>query len=344
MPSDGGSREPEGLAEAVLSGDRAALGRAITLVESTRPDHQAAAQALLAELLPATGASQRVAITGVPGAGKSSLIEILGLRLAEAGHRVAVLAIDPSSALSGGSILGDKTRMQGLAAHPRAFIRPSPSAGTLGGVARRTREAMLLCEAAGHDLIFVETVGVGQSEAAAAEIVDFVLLLLVAGAGDELQGIKRGVLELAELVAVTKADGDNRERARQAARRYRSALRLLPPRDPAWRPPVMAISAETGEGLDELWDAVERHRALTEASGARAARREAQRVGWMWRALEDGLRQRLRAHPAVAARLSALEAEVRAGRLPPTAAAEALLDAALGAQPPSSSEAAKPSG
>ncbi|MBK7703170.1 MAG: methylmalonyl Co-A mutase-associated GTPase MeaB [bacterium] len=311
----------------VVAGDRAVLGRAITLVESGREDHQRLAQELLARLLPRTGAAHRVGVTGVPGAGKSTLIDVLGTRLTSQGHRVAVLAIDPSSSLTGGSILGDKTRMARLAADPAAFIRPSPSARTLGGVGRKTRETMLLCEAAGHDVVLVETVGVGQSETVVAEMVDVFLLITLAGAGDELQGIKRGVMELADLVAVNKADGDNRAAAGLAAAEIRNALHFMRPPHPDWIVPVTCVSAATGEGLDDLWGELVRHRDTMTANGALAERRQSQQLRWMWSLVEDNLREGLRHDPAVRRLLPDLERHVRAGEMPPGLAARLLLDA-----------------
>jgi len=311
----------------VVAGDRAVLGRAITLVESGREDHQRLAQELLARLLPRTGAAHRIGVTGVPGAGKSTLIDVLGTRLTAQGHRVAVLAIDPSSSLTGGSILGDKTRMARLAADPAAFIRPSPSARTLGGVGRKTRETMLLCEAAGHDVVLVETVGVGQSETVVAEMVDVFLLITLAGAGDELQGIKRGVMELADLVAVNKADGDNRAAAALAAAEIRNALHFMRPPHPEWTVPVQCVSAATGEGLDDLWGELVRHRATMSANGAFTDRRQQQQLRWMWSLVEDSLREGLRHDPAVRRLLPDLERRVRAGELPPGLAARLLLDA-----------------
>jgi LAO/AO transport system kinase len=308
------------LAARIRAGERAALGRAVTLVESTRADHEAKAQALLDALLPDTGRSIRVGITGVPGAGKSTLIDTLGRTLTGRGHKVAVLAVDPSSRVTGGSILGDKTRMSGLAVDDRAFIRPSPAGTTLGGVARRTRETMLLCEAAGFDVVLVETVGIGQSEAAVAGMVDFFLVLTVAGAGDMLQGIKRGVLELADMLAVNKADGDNLVRAEAAAAEYRGAFNILQPTSPNWRPVVLTVSGLQNRELDRLWSEIERHRDVMTASGEREARRSEQRVQWMWSMLEDRLLGALKRHPEASARLPALEAEVRAGHLAPHSA------------------------
>jgi LAO/AO transport system kinase len=314
----------------VRAGDRAVLSRAITLIESRHAGHRAEAERLLQALLPFSGGAERVGITGVPGVGKSSLVDALGTRLTAGGHKVAVLAVDPSSARTGGSILGDKTRMPRLAVDPRAYIRPSPSAGALGGVARMTRETMLLCEAAGFDVVLVETVGVGQSETLVAGMVDFFLVLMLPGAGDELQGIKKGLVELADMIAVNKADGDNLARAAQAVAHYRTALRIIEPKRADWRPPVLAVSAREGTGLDALWREVERHRSLSEASGAREQIRREQQVRWLWSLLDDRLLERFRRHPAVAALLPSLEQEVAAGRLTPTAAAEQAL-AAFGA-------------
>ena len=316
----------EELARGVRAGDRTLLARAITLVESTRPDHQEQAQRLLLELGPQGGAV-RVGISGVPGVGKSSLIEALGTRLTGAGHRVAVLAVDPSSTRTGGSILGDKTRMSSLANDPAAFIRPSPTAGTLGGVARRTRETMVLVEAAGYDVVLVETVGVGQSETAVAQMVDTFLLLTIARTGDSLQGIKKGILELADVVAVNKADGPHEADARAAARELAGALRLVGPASGGWRAPVLACSAQTGAGLDAVWEKVTEHRERLEASGGLAERRAAQQVDWMWQMVRDGLMDRLLTDPAVRERLPALTEQVRSAELTPTLAARALLDA-----------------
>jgi LAO/AO transport system kinase len=314
----------------VRAGDRAVLGRAITLVESRRADDRRRAEAVVAALLPFTGGARRVGISGVPGVGKSSLIEALGGRLTAQGRRVAVLAVDPSSPRSGGSILGDKTRMAALARDPAAFVRPSPTQGALGGVARHTREALLLCEAAGFDVVLVETVGVGQSEATVAQLVDCFVVLMLAGAGDELQGIKRGILEVVDVMAITKADGAGAPAAERARAEYQAALHLMRPRHPGWSPPVLTCSAVTGDGLDALWAAVEAHRAAMLAAGALAEARAQQQVHWMWRAIEDGLLRRFRADPAVAPRVPALEAEVRAGARSPDHAAEALLAAFAG--------------
>ncbi|WP_238121288.1 MULTISPECIES: methylmalonyl Co-A mutase-associated GTPase MeaB [unclassified Xanthobacter] len=309
------------LAEGVVKGERAALARAITLVESRRADHRARAQALLQGLLPRTGGAFRVGITGVPGVGKSTTIDALGTYLTSLGHKVAVLAVDPSSSRTGGSILGDKTRMARLSVDPRAFIRPSPSSGTLGGIAAKTRETMLLCEAAGFDVVLVETVGVGQSETAVADLTDTFLVLMLPGAGDELQGIKKGVLELADIVAVNKADGDNIPRARAAASEYRAALHLLGARQAHWSPPVLTYSALTGDGIAEVWGQVELHRQKCEAAGTFAATRQGQQVRWMWTLLNERLAEKVTTDPAVKARLPALEQEVAAGTLGPALAA-----------------------
>ncbi len=315
------------LAALVRAGDRPALARAITLVESKRADHRAAARALIQDLLPHTGGAIRVGVTGVPGVGKSTTIDMLGSNLTAAGHKVAVLAVDPSSTRTGGSILGDKTRMTRLAADDRAFIRPSPSSGTLGGVAAKTRESMLLCEAAGFDVILVETVGIGQSETAVADMTDFFLVLMLPGAGDELQGIKKGVLELADMIAVNKAEGEGLARARAAAGEYKAALHILAPSTPTWTPPVVLISGLANEGLAAMWDKVLEHRRRLTATGELEAKRRAQQVKWMWAMIEDRLFARLRNDPGVKARLPALEAGVAAGTLAPTLAAEDVADA-----------------
>ena len=313
------------LAAAVRAGDRRALARAITLVESTRRDHRARAEALVARLLPHTGGSIRVGISGSPGVGKSTFIECIGTLLTGRGRQVAVLAVDPSSARSGGSILGDKTRMTELARDPRAFIRPSPAGGAVGGVARRTREVLLLVEAAGFDVVLVETVGVGQSEIAVADMVDLFMLLIAPGGGDGLQGIKRGIMELADLVVVNKADGELREAARRAAADYRGALGLMRPKSPHWTPRVLLASAREGEGMAEIWEAVEAHRAALAAAGELETLRAGQARAWMWREVQDGLVGELRRHAGVAAALPALEAAVAAGEIAPGAAARRLL-------------------
>jgi LAO/AO transport system kinase len=310
------------LARAVRAGERAMLARAITLVESKRADHQETARALVQHLLPMTGNATRVGITGAPGVGKSTSIDTLGTFLTGNGHKVAVLAVDPSSARTGGSILGDKTRMACLAADPNAFIRPSPAAGTLGGVAAKTRETMLICEAAGYDVILVETVGIGQSETEVAGMTDFFLALMLPGAGDELQGLKKGVVELADMIAVNKADGDNISRARAAAAEYRAALHILAPRSPNWAPPVITYSALSGEGIELLWDKVIEHRNKLARSGEIAAWRREQQVKWMWSMFDDRLRERLRSDRGLKARLPQLEAAVSAGELSPAVAAD----------------------
>ena len=314
------------LAAGVLAGDRTALGRAITLIESSRGEDQVHARALLTRLLPHTGGALRVGVTGVPGVGKSTFIEGLGGRLTARGTKLAVLAVDPSSTISGGSILGDKTRMQELARDPLAFVRPSPSRGSLGGVARRTREVILLCEAAGYEVVLVETVGVGQSETMVAGMVDFFLILMLPNAGDELQGIKRGILELGDLVAINKADGDHAQAAQRAKHEYARALRLMPRKHPGWQVPVTTCSGLTGEGLDELWAEVERFRTELQASGEWDRARASQRLAAMWRAIEWGVMERFRADAAIQARLGGLEAEVRDGSLAPDHAAIELLD------------------
>ena len=311
--------------EGVLAGDRAVLGRAITLVESNSPRHQRQAQELLLRLLPHAGKAHRIGISGVPGAGKSTFIEAVGCWLCDQDHRVAVLAVDPSSRVSGGSILGDKTRMHQLATHPSAFVRPSPSSGSLGGVGRKTRETMIVCEAAGYDIMLVETVGVGQSEVLVSDMVDFFLVLMIAGAGDELQGIKRGILELADLVAVNKADGDNLIRARQARQELETAAHFMQRVNPHWKPPVLCVSALEGTGLQDLWQRVRDHRQTLEAHGALQEKRQRQRLRWMWAMVEEQLLSSLRNHGEVKASLPAMERDVLDGRLTPTLAARQLL-------------------
>lgn len=313
------------LAASIMEGDRAALARGITLVESRKANHRALADRLLNAVHARTGNACRIGITGLPGVGKSTFIEQFGLNLAEAGYHVAVLAVDPSSSRSGGSILGDKTRMGRLAHHANAYIRPSPSGKTLGGVAHATRETMLLCEAAGFDVVIVETVGVGQSEAAVAGMVDFFLVLLLPGAGDELQGIKKGLLELADMIAVNKADGDLAAQATSTAADYKAALHILTAPEADWQPDVVAISAQDNKGLDEIWAAVEKHRAVLQASGAFTAKRRNQAVSWMQSLIEDRLLRFLHDNEAVRERLAKVEAEVRAGRKLPAIAAEEIL-------------------
>lgn len=317
------------LVAGVRAGERALIARAITLAESKRPDHQLAARTLVQELLPATGKAMRVGITGAPGVGKSTTIDALGSYLTGQGHKVAVLAVDPSSARTGGSILGDKTRMAQLAADPKAFIRPSPSAGTLGGVAAKTRETMLICEAAGYDVMLVETVGIGQSETAVSDMTDFFLALMLPGAGDELQGIKKGLVELADMIAVNKADGDNLARARSAAAEYRAALHILSPRSPNWQVPVVTYSAYTGDGLAALWSKVVEHRQTMTASGELAARRREQQVKWMWSMVEDRVHARIASDPTLTAKLPRIEADVADGHLSPAVAVDQIF-AALG--------------
>jgi LAO/AO transport system kinase len=315
------------IARGIREGERSVLARAITLIESKRADHQRVARQLVQDLLPFTGDAIRVGITGAPGVGKSTTIDALGVFLTASDHKVAVLAVDPSSVRTGGSILGDKTRMGRLSADERAFIRPSPTAGTLGGVASKSRETMLICEAAGYDVILIETVGIGQSETAVADMTDFFLALMLPGAGDELQGLKKGVVELADMIAVNKADGDNIRRAKTAAAEYRAALHILTPRTPAWTPPVVTYSALTGAGLKELWSTVLDHRARM--TGEIASRRRAQQVKWMWTMLEERLRARVKSDPSLKARLPQIEAAVAAGRLSP-ALAVAEITATLG--------------
>ena len=303
------------------------LGRAITLIESRRPDHTELAGELIEVLLPHTGSAHRIGITGVPGVGKSTFIDQFGTNLCDEGRRVAVLAVDPTSRRTGGSILGDKTRMARLAMDQRAFVRPSPAGTTLGGVTRTTRETMLLCEAAGFDVVIVETVGVGQSETIVADMVDVFVVLMLAGAGDELQGIKKGVLELADLIAVNKADGDNVTRAKLAVAEYRHALQLTQPTSPNWSPPVLTCSAIENTGLAEIWEQLGVHRDKLTATGEIAQRRATQQVRWMWNMVDDRLRDSLRAAPAVAALVDELTESVRSGTVAATVAASRILEA-----------------
>ncbi len=313
------------LVEGVRAGQRRALAKAITLAESTREDHQRRAQTVLHTLLPQTGKAVRVGISGVPGVGKSTFIEALGLHLITQGKRVAVLAVDPSSTITGGSILGDKTRMEKLCQREEAFIRPSPSAGALGGVADKTREAMLLCEAAGFDVIIVETVGVGQSETTVAGMTDSFVLLQLPNAGDDLQAIKKGIVELADIIVYNKADIDPRA-AEVAVGQMRSALPLLHPMSAHWKPPVLATSAARGQGIGEFWEVVLQHRAALDACGELAEKRRHQALSWMWQLIDSGLRQRFKHHPDVQSQLPAISQAVEQGALAPTAAARQLLD------------------
>lgn len=310
------------LAARIRQGDRAALARAITLVESRRIDHQAQARALVQELLPFTGKAIRLGVTGVPGVGKSTSIDTLGMRLIGEGRKVAVLAVDPTSSRTGGAILGDKTRMARLSVEPDAFIRPSPAGQTLGGVAARTREAMLLCEAAGFDVVLVETVGIGQSETAVSDMTDFFLVLLLPGGGDELQGIKKGVIELADMIAINKADGELLGRARKTATEYSIALNLLTADGASWKPPVVLTSGLNDEGLDVLWGNILRHRAVLTQSGELQQKRARQQVKWMWAMLDDRMRTRLRADPRIRERLPPIERAVFDGGLSATLAAD----------------------
>lgn len=317
---------PDNLAALIRSGDRSGLARAITLVESTRQDHRSQAQQLLLELSPDGGNALRVGITGVPGVGKSTTIEALGMYLIEQGHRVAVLAVDPSSTRTGGSILGDKTRMGRLSVHPDAYIRPSPTSGTLGGVAKATRETVVLLEAAGFDVILIETVGVGQSEVTVADMVDTFVFLTLARTGDQLQGIKKGVLELADIVVVNKADGEHAIEAKKAARELSGALRLIYPHDTLWRPPVLTMSALENNGVSEMWDTVLQHRAVLTEAGEFEAKRRRQQVDWMWAMVRDAVLDRVLNAPDVKASRADIEQQVREGTLTPALAAEQLLN------------------
>jgi len=316
----------ENWADRLIAGDRVTLARAITLVESTREDHRREAETLVERVLPASGKSIRLGISGSPGVGKSTFIEAFGQKIIADGHRVAVLAVDPSSRRTGGSILGDKTRMEELSRSPDAFIRPSPTGGTLGGVARRTREAIVLCEAAGFDVIIVETVGVGQSETTVADMVDLFCLLLSPAAGDELQGIKKGIVELAELIVVNKADGPLLPTAQRTVADYRAALRLIRPLSASWQPEVIAASAREGNGLDEVWQAIKRHQEVLTASGEKQARRGEQAQAALWADLGDRLLQSLRHKPEIARRIPDIEAQVRSGALMPMTGARLLLE------------------
>jgi LAO/AO transport system kinase len=321
------ARSAKAEAEAIRGGDRKAMAKAITLLESKRPEKAERGRAILEELVPHAGQSMRVGVTGPPGVGKSTFIESLGIYLLERGHQVAVLAVDPSSPVTGGSILGDKTRMERLAQEAGAFIRPSPSGGSLGGVADRTREAVLVCEAAGYDIVIVETVGIGQSEVAVRSMVDFFLVLLQPGAGDELQGIKKGVLELADSLVVNKADGAQLEAAKRCAGEHTGALGLLHSRSANWTPRVLMVSSLQGTGIDAVWEAIVAHTAALESGGERQARRNEQARQWMWSLVEEGLRSSFRAHPEVSSQVDSLEQAVQDLEISPAAAARALLDA-----------------
>ncbi len=325
MASPSPSSDIERLTRDIRAGDRTALSRAITLVESKRADHRQTATALTQALLPATGKAVRVGITGSPGVGKSTLIDALGSLLTQQSRKVAVLTVDPSSRRTGGSILADKTRMARLAGDANAFIRPSPASGTLGGVAAKTRETMLLCEAGGYDVVLVETMGVGQSEIAVADMTDFFLVLVLPGGGDEWQGLKKGVVELADMIAINKADGDNLARAKITAAEYGAALHILSSSSPNWTPPVITCSALSGDGIGALWEKILDHRRRLTASGEMAARRGEQQVKWMWTMLEDRLLTPLQSDRALKAALPRIEADVSAGRLAPAAAAEKLV-------------------
>ena len=327
MSREAGGSSPAEVRDAIRAGDRQALARTITLLESTRDDQNARGQAILEELVPYTGGAQRVGITGPPGVGKSTFIEALGLYLVERGHRVAVLAVDPSSPVTGGSILGDKTRMEKLSQHDGAFIRPSPSGGSLGGVAQRTRESMLVCEAAGFDVVLIETVGIGQSEVTVASMVDCFLVLVQPGAGDELQGIKKGILELADSLVVTKADGDFSAAAEHSRSEHALALGLLRPSSASWSPRVLLTSAISGEGIPEVWETVLTHRKALEASGERQLRRREQARAWMWSLVDEGLQRAFRSDSRVSQRVDQAERDVEARKTTPAAAARTLLDA-----------------
>ena len=315
----------EAFAAGLARGDRSVLAQAITLVESSRAADRAEAGKLLQAILPLTGQAHRIGMTGVPGVGKSTAIDQLGINLVTIGHKVAVLAVDPTSSRTGGSILGDKTRMNRLAQSPHAFIRPSPTSGTLGGVAHKTRETLALCEAAGFDVVIVETVGVGQSETTVADMVDIFVVLLLAGGGDDLQGIKKGIIELADIIAINKADGDNLDRATAAAAEYRSALHILTPADAGWQPPVLCVSGRDNRGLEELWATIAAHRTRMTGTGALHARRQRQAVGWMRALLQDRLMTLAAATPALAARRRELEKAVEQGHITAPRAVDELI-------------------
>jgi len=320
------SEDPQFYVQGVLNGDRRLIAKTITLIESSLTAHQRLAHTIVDLLLPDSGKAIRLGITGVPGVGKSTFIESLGTMLVEKGHRVAVLAVDPSSKRSGGSVLADKTRMEKLAVEEKAFIRPSPSGGTLGGVARKTRETMILCEAAGFDVIIVETVGVGQSETAVASMVDFFLVLMIAGAGDELQGIKKGILEIADAVAVNKADGDNIEKAEFARKQYETALHFLAPSSPNWTPPVLTCSALEMVDIDVIWETVLKHHRIFTKTGELKTNRKKQAVDWMWSLVKEGLKDRFYQNPEVKKVLPETVKEVENGTIASTVAATQLLN------------------
>ena len=319
------TNDPQYYIQGVLEHNRLVLAKTITLIESSHTSHHGLAHTIVDQLLPYTGKAVRVGITGVPGVGKSTFIESFGMNLVHQGHQVAVLAVDPSSKRSGGSIMADKTRMERLAVEAKAFIRPSPAGWTLGGVARKTREAMLVCEAAGFDVLIVETVGVGQSETTVASMVDFFLLLMLAGAGDEIQGIKKGVLELADAVAINKADGDNMEKTEKARKVYETALHFLNPSTPIWTPPVLTCSAREMTGIDAIWKVILDHREKLSKSGELEEKRQKQALDWMWSLVEEGLRERFFKNPDIKKQLSKITTDVEKGRISPTAAAYKLL-------------------
>ena len=319
------SMDTQDYIDGVMAKNRRIVAKTITLIESSLSAHQEKAKTIVDALLPHAGQAVRIGITGVPGVGKSTYIESFGLQLVEQGHRVAVLAVDPSSSKSGGSIMGDKTRMERLSLEQQAFIRPSPSGGTLGGVARRTRETIIVCEAAGFDVIIVETVGVGQSETTVASMVDFFLVLMLAGAGDELQGIKKGVLELADAIAINKADGNNIENAQKAKAEYKKALSLLTPSSKTWSPPVLTCSALTRDGIDDIWQTILDHRKKTEASGELARKRSQQALDWMWALVEEGLIDRFYKNTKIEKSLPKIIQAVEKGETGPTVAAHELL-------------------
>ena len=318
-------KKPHYYIDGVLAKKRAIIAKTITLLESALPAHQETAKEVLDALMPHCGDAVRIGISGVPGVGKSTFIESFGMMLVAQNHHVAVLAVDPSSTKSGGSVLGDKTRMERLSQHPKAYIRPSPTSGTLGGVARKTRETMIVCEAAGYDVVLVETVGVGQSESTVASMVDFFLVLMLAGAGDELQGIKKGILELADAIAINKADGNNIEKALDAKTEYESALSLLRPETPIWKVPVLTCSALTMDGLDMLWHTIQDHHEKYKTAGELTRKRQRQAIDWMWHLVEEGLKGKFYSNPLIKAKLPEMTAAVQNGTTSPTAAAHDLL-------------------